>query len=468
MRRIICYSLAFFILSSSCLLLMGAINVRGQYTSHSPIKINSNADFLPANGITGGSGTVGDPWIIEGYDINGSGLGTCIYIGNTTDYFIIQNCYLHNAYSEFLYQCEHVGLLLHNVSNGTISKNTISNNNFHGIELEYASKITIIDNALSHNNRTGIMTEWSYDNIIKNNSINYTAWVGIYATGNNNSVINNIVENNDVGIRLTGTNISVVNNTVNNNSGHGITLNHYTWYNSISTNQITNNFYGIFLAGPSNRYNNISNNRIEDNFRGLVLYGSIQNNFINNTIASNSNIGIQFESARNNLFTHNKIYNEWILLRNCTNNTYIHNINQNTFLQIKDEYDNNLDTTLIAEAYCNKTNYRGENVILNGANSTGHMGIITYNWKIDYYGTPVTLDGPVVNYKFWTAGNYTISLTVVDGLGFQATTNLNLTILDHPLDHPLEPQAEVNHSVIGFAIFISVIMVLLIIKRQFS
>ena len=31
------------------------------YTVHAPIRINSNANFTVANGVTGGSGTSGDP-----------------------------------------------------------------------------------------------------------------------------------------------------------------------------------------------------------------------------------------------------------------------------------------------------------------------------------------------------------------------------------------------------------------------
>src|SRR5438132_4525317 len=39
-------------------------------TSHLPISIMGNADFTAANGVTGGTGTASDPYVIAGWDIN--------------------------------------------------------------------------------------------------------------------------------------------------------------------------------------------------------------------------------------------------------------------------------------------------------------------------------------------------------------------------------------------------------------
>src|SRR6266699_4457873 len=37
---------------------------------HAPIVINGNSDFNPNNGVTGGSGTASDPYVISDWDIN--------------------------------------------------------------------------------------------------------------------------------------------------------------------------------------------------------------------------------------------------------------------------------------------------------------------------------------------------------------------------------------------------------------
>ena len=70
------------------------------YVPHLPIRINSNADFDQAHGLVNwatGNGTLSNPWIIEGWDINGTGYGYCIYVGNTTDHFEIKGCYLSDG-----------------------------------------------------------------------------------------------------------------------------------------------------------------------------------------------------------------------------------------------------------------------------------------------------------------------------------------------------------------------------------
>ena len=45
---------------------------RSSYTQHDPIYIHGNDDFTSENGVTGGSGTSNDPYIIEDWDINAS------------------------------------------------------------------------------------------------------------------------------------------------------------------------------------------------------------------------------------------------------------------------------------------------------------------------------------------------------------------------------------------------------------
>jgi hypothetical protein len=83
---------------------------------HAPIRINGNGDFDPAHGVTGGSGTAIAPWIIDNYDINGTGYGYCIYIGNTTDYFVVKKSYLHEAIGGQNWpSSSESGLILHNV-----------------------------------------------------------------------------------------------------------------------------------------------------------------------------------------------------------------------------------------------------------------------------------------------------------------------------------------------------------------
>lgn len=61
---------------------------------HGPISIIRDADFTFANGVTRGNGTPGDPYVIEGWDINAS-TADGISVSNTTAHFIIRNVTIH-------------------------------------------------------------------------------------------------------------------------------------------------------------------------------------------------------------------------------------------------------------------------------------------------------------------------------------------------------------------------------------
>ena len=66
-------------------------------TNHSPIMIEQDSEFTSANGVTYGTGTEGDPYIISNWRIDGSTTDYGISISNTSSHFIIQNCTIHGA-----------------------------------------------------------------------------------------------------------------------------------------------------------------------------------------------------------------------------------------------------------------------------------------------------------------------------------------------------------------------------------
>ena len=77
-------------------LTLEGLRSNGDYTLHDPIEIRSDDDFTVVNGVTGGSGTENDPYIIEGWEIDTNGFAA-IYIEHTTAYFVVRNCLLKNA-----------------------------------------------------------------------------------------------------------------------------------------------------------------------------------------------------------------------------------------------------------------------------------------------------------------------------------------------------------------------------------
>lgn len=97
------------------------------YTIHAPIRIDSNSDFETSTGVIAGNGSEGDPYMIGGWNISGSGLGYCIFIGNTTDHFIVRNNYLHDSIHYYEPYAPGGGMCLYNVTNGSVYRNICDN-----------------------------------------------------------------------------------------------------------------------------------------------------------------------------------------------------------------------------------------------------------------------------------------------------------------------------------------------------
>jgi parallel beta-helix repeat protein len=179
-------------------------------TSRAPIFIKNDNSFTSANGVTGGSGTQNDPYIIENLVIDASGADG-IKIQNTTKCFIIRNCLVENGGNS------HSGIFLDNVVNGRIESNTCSNND-HGIHLVGSS---------------------------------------------NNTLTNNTCSNNDHGIHLMSSSSNILSNNTCLNNAHGIHL-MFSSGNILDNNACENNSqYGIYLKSSSN--NTITRNRLLNN-----------------------------------------------------------------------------------------------------------------------------------------------------------------------------------------------------------
>ena len=201
-----------------------------KYTTHAPIRINSDADFdtqFPGR-------------IISGYEINGTGYGCCIFIGNCSQKFIVQNCYLHNSSGRGGYFFYDTGIYLYKSSNGTLSDN-FCNGNKEGIAIE----------------------------------------------GNNTVLMNNKCNKNSLeGIDLLGHYNVLMNNTCIENTIYGISM-VYSYSDIITNNNISgNSLYGIHIYSCS--YNRIHHNIFIDNaLGGKQSYDETGRNFWNDTDIGN-------------------------------------------------------------------------------------------------------------------------------------------------------------------------------------
>jgi len=281
-----------------------------------PIYINGDDNFIPANGVTSGSGTENDPYIIENWDISAENANG-IWVENTTLYFIVRNCYVHDGWNNSKY-----GIYLDPVINGIIDNNIVENNGT-GIYLEYSDNNIISNNIVRKNLYDGIRLDYSDNNVIYNNTCENNSSKGIYLDlSDNNLIKNNICKNNnDHGIYLGSSYNNLIENcVVKNNQGHGIDLEPYCYNNIISNCLAENNRdWGIVLVYSDN--NLIENCVAKYNMQGIALCSS-NNNTITNYAGENNDWGIVLNSSQNDLIENCICMNNWagIEFDNSSNN----------------------------------------------------------------------------------------------------------------------------------------------------
>ena len=290
------------------------------YTTHAVIRINGDGDFNAAHGVISGNGTKDDPYIIAGWDIDANGAGDAIYIGNTTEYFVVRDCQLHNASYQSLLYYEGDGIMLYNVTNAKLENNTIHNNRYYGIYLDSSSGNTLGNNTIYNNSGAGIDLCCSSSNTLANNIIyNNSYGYGIYLGGSNNTLTGNTIYNNEYGIDLYGSSgNTLANNTIYNNSWDGLDLEDSS-SNTLANNTIYNNYNdGINMYGSDS--NTLANNIIYNNSYGYGIYrgdgiylGGSNNTLTSNIIYNNSQNGISIGGSRNKLYG-NKLTNNGIVL----------------------------------------------------------------------------------------------------------------------------------------------------------
>jgi parallel beta-helix repeat protein len=256
-------------------------------TSHNPIYINGNAGFTkpdPVNG--GGSGTADDPYIIENWNISAENANG-IEINNTTAYFIVRNCYVHDGRSNNSLAPRY-GICSENVENGMFDNNLLENNDC-GIRLDQSNTNILINNTLSSNFQVGIWLASSSNNLVSNNTLENGTGYGVYfAFSNKNTIEKNMCSNNPYGIYLTSSSNNTIDKNTCENSGRYADA------------------FGIYLDGSDN-------NLLTSNTCRNILYGAgmeliySDNVKMRNNILLNNQYNFGVESQTLSEYLHNDI-----------------------------------------------------------------------------------------------------------------------------------------------------------------
>ncbi len=289
------------------------------YTPSPPIRINEDDDFE----IQGwpGDGTEGDPYVIQGYEIDGEGMGNCIFIGNTTVHFELRDNYVYNASGNSGEFFRNSGINLHEVTNGTIVGNIVYNNP-DGIYMMHSSDNELRDNVVYGSIRGINIRDSSEFNLILNNDVSDCTSFGVFLTNSdNNEFRDNTIVNTNYGMEIRDSD-----------------------YCTIYNNTVKDHTYAVFFRRAN--HNSMFNNLVESNAYGINVERADHNIFDKNTITQN-NFGMQFDVSRNNIIVNNTFSynsNRGIHLRNSYEHpnpqTEYNMINNNTIS------DNNLGISL--------------------------------------------------------------------------------------------------------------------------
>ncbi len=294
-----------------------AVEVMGQenvpipsvrYTSSGPIRINSNTEFASSPAVSSGDGSKEDPWVIDGFEINGSGKGCGIYIGNTTDHFIIRNCYIYHTNGSSASYYWNAGILIYNVKNGTLSGNDVTYSGGCGVYIRDSAKITIDGNDMMNNNQ-GLMIDHSDHNLAKGNNASRNSQNGIVLSSSDHCIVEENIAYYNVwgyGIDVYSSFLNeVMGNIVRNNLHDGI-HNQVSWNNNITDNIVEGNENGIVFYSSTN--SNITDNYCAMNIKtGIYLHQSHHNNVSSNDCNKNPYIGIYVKNSYDNFLSDNSL-----------------------------------------------------------------------------------------------------------------------------------------------------------------
>jgi len=288
--------------------------------SHSVISINGNSGFTAANGVTSGTGTAVDPYVISGWDIDVFTSGTsgeystCIQIQNATAYFVV---------SGISVECHETGVFLSGVHNARIESSTISSDS-QAFQAQFSTNLTLSGNGINggtspnggaYSNvllhisgayvigntiRTdGFEIDSSKQVTFSGNSVTASGYAVPVSVSDSSSVT---ISNNSMSVAYIeggldvskSMNLTILNNTIRGNISYGISLG-----NSNSTVISENRVIG----GGVNGY-------LTDD-QGIVLGSSSKVQIFGNNVTLEA-IGIHLFSSTGNLLYHNNLVNNTI------------------------------------------------------------------------------------------------------------------------------------------------------------
>lgn len=270
-------------------------------TPRGPIYIDGNADFTPANGVTGGSGAPDDPYIIEGWKLNASTVNG-VEIRNTDASFVIRNLTVTSGGAT-------IGIYLFNVTNGRVENVTITDvgdilSFSSGIRAEASQSLALQASNISNAQR-GLHVLSSREIAVTGNHLHDNGAGSYVEFSDNVTVEDNLAADNMRGIQAwDSTNLTLRRNNASSNTGWGIDLLRVTQV-LLERNEAHANGRDAIAASGVAAAALISNNVSLNQGRGIYAVGADGILVQGNNASSNDDWGITLDSPANAVVRHN-------------------------------------------------------------------------------------------------------------------------------------------------------------------
>jgi parallel beta-helix repeat protein len=180
------------------------------YVQHEPIAITN--DTALAYYAVSGTGDAAVPYILEGWNITTSAESYGIYIGFTTKYFILRDCWVHGAMND-----AYRGVLIHSVASGTAVIERVHCESWSaGIEVSSSPEAMVRGCSVNDCNYGFMMTSSNNCTVFNNTAFENDNW-GIWTSSPSCTVANNTLWGNVHGLQVYhADNVLVENNTLSN------------------------------------------------------------------------------------------------------------------------------------------------------------------------------------------------------------------------------------------------------------
>lgn len=227
-------------------------------TKRGPIRIDGDGDLTPANGVISGTGVFDDPYLISGWEIDGSGKGYGIYVANitSTSFAIIDN-HIHSASGNGEDGYWNAGLVIINSKSHFILDNLVEYNDGPGIVFQGTSGSPSSGNVIRYNQGPGIL----FDGAI---TVAYTG---------------NSIQGNQVGVHIKDSSfVFLTENSISDSNSYGVHIAQDVSNSFINRNNLIKNYPGgpqAFDQGEESTFNNNYWHDLPDIYPGAKISNDI-------------------------------------------------------------------------------------------------------------------------------------------------------------------------------------------------